>query len=141
MPATIQQPNTQSHQLAEQYFQTFNENQFDKTAALFTQAGKLIPPFDSPVVGEDAILTYLQKEADNITAYPQHWESEEEGDRTFIKVIGKVNAVVFKVNVAWYFIIPNTKTDALKIESVRVKLLASPKELLGLRSAASQSSS
>lgn len=140
MQATTQLPSTQptpARQLTERYFQTFNENQFDQTAALFVQEGKLIPPFDSPIVGEEAILAYLQKEAENITAYPARWESEEEGDFTYIKVTGKVNAVVFKVNVAWYFIIPNAKTDASKIESVRVKLLASPKELLGLRSVAS----
>ena len=92
--------------LAEEYFRSFNENQFEQTAALFAEEGALIPPFDSPVVGEQAILAYLEKEAGSITAFPKQWDiSEPEDDLTHIVVTGKVNAVVFKVNVAWYFAI------------------------------------
>ena len=125
--------------LTEEYFRSFNENHFKQTATLFTAEGQLIPPFDSPVVGQQAIFAYLEKEAGDITALPQHWEVEKlEGDRAQVNVTGKVNAIVFKVNVAWYFIIhTDSKTDAPQIERVRIKLLASPKELLGLRSAAS----
>ena len=129
---------TERH-LAEEYFRNFNQNQFDQTAALFAEDGELIPPFDSPLIGKQAILAYLEKEAGDITAYPKQWEIKDlEDNRRQINVTGKVNAIVFKVNVAWHFIInANSKTDAPKIERVRVKLLASPKELLGLRSAAS----
>lgn len=134
--------------LVEEYFRSFNENQFQQTAALFAEEGKLVPPFDSPVVGKQSILAYLEKEAGDITALPKYWETEVledkslEDNRTQINVTGKVNAIVFKVNVAWYFTIgANSKTDAPKIERVRVKLLASPKELLGLRSKSSSKAS
>ena len=60
MQATTRPAPPQTRELTEQYFQTFNENQFDQTAALFTSKGQLIPPFDSPVVGEQAILAYLK---------------------------------------------------------------------------------
>ena len=124
--------------LAEEYFRSFNENQFEKTASLFAEEGSLVPPFDSPVVGQQAIIAYLEKEARNITAYPEHWDFEIKNGYRQINVTGKVNAVVFKVNVAWYFTLgADSKKDEPKIERVRVKLLASPKELLGLRSAAS----
>ena len=136
--------------LAEEYFRSFNENQFEQTAALFAEEGALIPPFDSPVVGEQAILAYLEKEAGSITAFPKQWDiSETEDDLTHIVVTGKVNAVVFKVNVAWYFAIAlaepslgeiariEDQSSTAKIQSVRIKLLASPAELLGLQSAAS----
>ena len=129
--------HTLERNLAEEYFRSFNENQFEQTANLFAEEGSLVPPFDSPVVGQQAILAYLEKEASNITAYPEHWHIEIKDNGTQIHVTGKVNAVVFKVNVAWYFTIyANSKADKPKIERVRVKLLASPKELLGLRSAA-----
>ena len=129
--------DTLERDIAEEYFRSFNENQFEQTSNLFAEKGSLVPPFDSPVVGQQAIVAYLEKEASNITAYPERWDIEIKDNRTQIHVTGKVNAIVFKVNVAWYFTLcADSKTDEPKIERVRVKLLASPKELLGLRSAA-----
>ena len=123
--------------VTEEYFRSFNQNQFEQTAALFSEDGELLPPFESPIVGEQAILAYLEKEAGNITAFPERWERREgESDRPHIVVTGKVNAIIFKVNVAWYFILSSgDETSApSQIERVRIKLLASPKELLGMQS-------
>ncbi len=138
--------------VTEEYFRSFNENQFEQTAALFGEKGELVPPFESPIVGKQAILAYLEREAGNITAFPERWEMIEggrntpqalSGDRSQtpqipqIIVTGKVNAIVFNVNVAWHFILTaNDGTSALsQIERVRIKLLASPAELLGMKSA------
>ena len=128
--------NAADRLVTEEYFRSFNENQFEQTAALFSEAGELVPPFESPIVGEQAILAYLEKEAGNITAFPERWEMKDQvGDRSHIVVTGKVNAIVFKVNVAWFFILTaNGGTSAhSRIERVRIKLLASPAELLGMR--------
>ena len=124
--------------VAEEYFRSFNEHQFERTAALFDEAGSLVPPFDSPEVGRQAIQAYLEKEASSITAFPQQWQTEKTEDGSYqVTVTGKVNAVVFKVNVAWYFIITSASEGSKpQIQRVRVKLLASPAELLGLRSSA-----
>ena len=142
---------TAERRVTEEYFQSFNQNQFKQTAALFGEAGELVPPFESPVVGPEAILAYLEKEASNITAFPERWEIIDEADkaaqkkdsdnlqqlicdRTQIIVTGKVNAIVFKVNVAWYFTLTASDESApSQIVRVRIKLLASPAELLGLK--------
>lgn len=148
--------DTADHLVTEAYFRSFNENQFEQTAALFSEEGKLVPPFESPIVGEQAILAYLEKEAGNITAFPERWEMKDgEGDasqeghcdtpqewpcqRSHIIVTGKVNAIVFKVNVAWHFTLTasNGTSAPSQIERVQIKLLASPAELLGLKSAGS----
>ncbi len=132
--------------ITEEYFRSFNQNQFEQTAALFSEEGELVPPFESPIVGKQAILAYLEKEAGNITAFPERWDvkndggdtsKELSGDRPQIIVTGKVNAVVFKVNVAWFFIMATSDgtSKPSQIERVRIKLLASPAELLGLKSA------
>ena len=129
--------NPLAKELTEEYFRSFNENQFEQTAALFAKEGALVPPFESPVVGEQAILAYLKKEASNITAFPKGWDmSKAEDNCTRVVVTGKVNAIVFKVNVAWYFAIATFNQPAqAKIKRVRIKLLASPAELLGLKPA------
>ena len=130
--------STEERLIVEEYFRSFNKNQFEQTAALFDEAGALVPPFDSPEVGRQAIQAYLEKEASNITAFPQQWQSEKTEDGSYqVTVTGKVNAVVFKVNVAWYFVIASANADSTpQIQRVRVKLIASPSELLGLRASA-----
>jgi hypothetical protein len=40
------------------YFETFNSGNFAATAALFTSQGALYPPFESAIVGRDAIASY-----------------------------------------------------------------------------------
>ena len=139
-PSVAERERTPEILIAEEYFRSFNENQFEQTAALFDEAGALIPPFDSPEVGRQAIQAYLEKEASRVTAFPEQWESHPaEAGSTQITITGKVNAVVFKVNVAWFFTISNKGSNEAadtKIQKVRVKLLASPAELLGLRTPA-----
>ena len=130
---------TEKYPITEEYFRSFNQNQFNQTVALFEEEGALVPPFDPPVVGQPAIQAYLEKEASNITAFPQQWEIGDAADGSRqVTVTGKVNAVVFKVNVAWYFTIAvSDESSDEKIRRVRIKLLASPAELLGLRSSSS----
>lgn len=135
--STVVEESAIARNLTEEYFRSFNENQFEQTAALFSEEGALVPPFDPPAIGHQAILDYLEKEASKITAFPEQWETQAaEADTWHTTVAGKVNAIVFKVNIAWYFTIRSTDNEAgAEIERVRIKLLASPAELLGLRTA------
>ena len=122
-------------QVVEQYFTCLNQQQFDQMASLFADDGKMYPPFDGAIVGNEAIERYLRKSATDMSANPQQWEVVQtaEGDWK-VNVTGKVTAIVFKVRVNWHFDI----TSAGEISAARIKLLASPKELLNLRSVAPQ---
>lgn len=114
----------------QQYFQSLNAGDYEKTVSLFAENGVMHPPFESGIVGRDAILSYLNKEAIDIKACPDEGISETlEDKRTQTKVAGKVETPWFAVNVSWLFIL----NENLQILDVKIKLLASPQELLSLR--------
>lgn len=114
----------------QQYFQSLNAGDYEKTASLFAENGVMHPPFESGIVGRDAILSYLNKEAIDIKACPHEGISETlEDNLTQIKVAGKVETPWFGVNVSWLFIL----NESFQILDVKIKLLASPQELLSLR--------
>jgi SnoaL-like domain len=112
------------------YFETLNAGDFDATASLFADDGALHPPFESPIVGPDAIATYLKAEAQGLQLYPIKGSAQslDEG-ATKIVVQGKVQTPLFGVNVAWEFVC----NCGQKIVSVEVKLLASLEELAKIR--------
>jgi hypothetical protein len=112
------------------YFETLNAGEFESTAALFASEGSLKPPFEAAVVGPVAIAAYLEQEAKGMKLLPRQGviEDLENGQRQ-AQVSGKVQTSLFIVNVAWTFIL----NDLDQIVSARIKLLASPKELLNLR--------
>lgn len=111
------------------YFATINQEKFEQTAALFAEDGELIAPFEKPIVGKDAIASYLAKEATGMKLMPVRGTHETKTDCTQIKVIGKVKTALFSVNVAWHFNLNKQQ----KIAIAKIKLLASPQELLGLK--------
>ncbi|HAA29813.1 MAG TPA: nuclear transport factor 2 [Cyanobacteria bacterium UBA8553] len=112
------------------YFETMNAGDYEATAALFADTGVMHPPFEEPISGKDAIATYLQVEAKGMQLLPNKGIAETlEDDQTHIQVTGKVQTSVFGVNVSWIFIL-NPEREIL---SARIKLLASPQELLSLR--------
>ena len=114
----------------QQYFQSLNAGDYKKTASLFAENGVMHPPFESGIIGRDAILSYLNKEAIDIKACPRESISETlEDNLTQTKVAGKVETPWFAVNVSWLFIL----NENLQILDVKIKLLASPQELLSLR--------
>ncbi len=114
----------------QQYFQSLNAADYEKTASLFAENGVMHPPFESGIVGRDAILSYLNKEAIDIKACPREGKNEAlEDSLTQTKVAGKVETPWFAVNVSWLFIL----NENLQILDVKIKLLASPQELLSLR--------
>ena len=114
----------------QQYFQSLNASDYDKTASLFAESGVMHPPFESGIIGRDAILSYLNKEAIDIKTYPREAISIIlEDNQTQVKVAGKVETPWFGVNVPWLF----TLNENLQILDVKIKLLASPQELLSLR--------
>ncbi|MCT7983200.1 nuclear transport factor 2 family protein [Laspinema sp. A4] len=114
----------------QQYFKGLNEGEFESVSELFAPEGELQPPFEEPVVGPEAIAAYLEAEAKGMKLYPRSdfQESVEEGNQHF-EIRGQVETAFFKVNVAWFFVL-NPEAEIL---SVRVKLLASLKELVNLR--------
>ncbi|MEH1795617.1 ketosteroid isomerase family protein [Nostoc sp.] len=113
------------------YFETLNAGEFEATAALFAVEGVMHPPFESDIVGTDAIAAYLKKEGKNVKAYPNTGIAEtlETGDIQ-VQVTGKAQTSWCSVNVLWLFILNQQR----QILYTRIKLLASPQELLSLRS-------
>jgi hypothetical protein len=113
-----------------QYFATLNAAEFTATAALFADDGVMYPPFESAIVGPDAIATYLQQEAQGIKADPaQGLEEAIEDGQIQVQVSGKAQTSWCGVNVLWQFIINQQK----QITYTKIKLLASPQELMALR--------
>lgn len=112
------------------YFETFNAGDFEATSQLFAVDGALHPPFESVIEGRDAIAEYLKAEGKGITAQPQQKVSKQvlEGC-TEMEVTGRVQTPWFGVNVAWLF----TLNFQQEITFLKVKLIASPQELLKLR--------
>ncbi|MCU0543344.1 MAG: ketosteroid isomerase family protein [Oscillatoriaceae cyanobacterium Prado104] len=113
------------------YFETFNTGDFEAVADLFDTAGVLNAPFEDPIIGKSAIEAYLKAEARGMQLEPQQSNRRTLEDiQLEIQVSGQVKTSVFKVNVGWLFVL----NSQLKILAVTVKLLASPQELLNLRS-------
>lgn len=112
------------------YFQSLNAGDFDATANLFANDGVMHPPFESGIVGPEAIANYLKKEAVDIKVYPREGISEtlEEGVIQF-QVTGKAQTSWCGVNVLWQFVL-NQQGEILY---TKIKLLASPQELLKMR--------
>lgn len=113
-----------------EYFTTLSDQDFAETANLFADDGILYAPFSEQAQGPEAIADYLNREAKGMRIHPVRCtiNSLEDGDR-LVDVVGKVETVLFWVNVGWQFHI----NEQSKISSVRVKLLASLEELLNLK--------
>ena len=113
------------------YFETLNAGDFDGTANLFAEDGVLHAPFEEPIIGSISIASYLKTEARGMQLEPQQGVSQilEDGN-VEVQVSGRVLTSAFGINVAWLFLLNSDQ----KILSVTVKLLASPQELLNLRS-------
>ena len=115
------------------YMNNLNANDFDALIQLFTPDGALQPPFQRPIVGQDAVLRFFKEDCQNIKLMPERGISEPaENGYTQVKVTGKVQTPWFGANVgmnmAWRFLLDPQG----KIFFVAIDLLASPKELLNL---------
>ncbi|MEB3360269.1 MAG: ketosteroid isomerase family protein [Synechococcales bacterium] len=112
------------------YFGTMNAKSYGETAALFASDGALLAPFEEPIIGPEAIAQYLEAEALTMTLLPREGTCDPQLDgQRQVQVTGLVQTPFFGVNVGWIFIL----NPASEILAVRVKLLASPGELLQLR--------
>ena len=112
------------------YFETLNAGEFEKTAALFAEDGVMHPPFESSIVGPEAIAAYLNKEAENLKAYPTQGIADTlENGQIQVQVTGKAQTSWCGVNVLWLFILNQQQ----QIIYTKIKLLASPQELLALK--------
>jgi hypothetical protein len=115
------------------YMNNLNANDFDALIQLFTPDGALQPPFQKPIVGQEAILRFFREDCQNLKLMPEKGISEPAEDGyTQVKVTGKVQTPWFGANVgmnmAWRFLLDPQD----KIFFVAIDLLASPKELLNL---------
>ena len=115
------------------YINNMNANDFDAAVGLFAPNGALQPPFQKPIIGREAVLSYMREECQRLKLMPKRGtiESMDEG-YTSIKLTGKVQTPWFGksvgMNIAWRFLL-----DPLdNIFFVAIDLLASPKELLNL---------
>lgn len=113
-----------------QYFETFNADHFEATANLFAVDGALHAPFESPIVGREAIAAYLEKEAKGMRLEPLQSVSQVlETGETEVKVSGKVQTPLFGVNVTWTFVL----NERSEIVMAGIKLLAALEDLLKLK--------
>jgi hypothetical protein len=116
------------------YFRLLNAEAYAEVAPLFAEEGVLYPPFETGVVGPAAIAYYLETEAKGMRLQPREGITETESTDGVtveqVQVVGKVQTAMFSVNVKWFF----TLNERAQILSARVKLMASPQELLNLRS-------
>ena len=118
------------------YFITINQEKFAETASLFAEDGEMLAPFKEPIIGREKIASYLEKEATGMKLLPVQGICETEDEVERFKVLGKVRTSMFSVNVAWYF----TLNPQRQLTSARIKLLASPQELLSLQNQRDSSS-
>jgi hypothetical protein len=121
--------NQSAHPTISAYFESFNQADFQATAALFAVDGQLLPPFETPISGREAIAAYLEREAKGMKAVPQTIEEGLVSDDTNIQVTGQVQTPLFGVNVNWQFLL-NSQSEIL---SVKIKLLAALRDLLHLK--------
>jgi hypothetical protein len=113
-----------------QYFDSLNAGDFDATAHLFASDGAMHAPFESPIIGRDAIAHYLNSEAKGMRLNPIEGKANALEDGGIkIQIKGNVQTSLFGVNVAWQFLLNSER----KIVSVEVKLLASLEELAKFR--------
>lgn len=120
-----------------QYFHALNEGQFATVSLLFAVDGVLEPPFEERIVGQAAIAAYLEREAKGFVLQPQTGTVQRlDNGCTEFEILGKVQTPWFSVNVSWQMILSPTQ----EIFLVKVKLLASLKELLPLRNASQATS-
>lgn len=113
------------------YMDNMNANDFDALIQLFAEDGALQPPFQRPIVGQDAVLRFFREECQNLKLIPERGVVEEaDAGYTQIKVTGKCQTPWFGgnvgMNIAWRFLL----NPEGKVFFVAIDLLASPKELL-----------
>ncbi len=112
------------------YFESMNAGQYEVTVSLFALEGAMHPPFETAIVGREAIAAYLDQEAKGMQLQPRQGIAQPLDDETVeVTVTGKVQTSLFGVNVNWIFVL----NRASEILSARIKLIASPQELLNLR--------
>jgi hypothetical protein len=107
------------------YFEAINGGQYGEAAALFEEDGVLVAPLGVHVHGRGAIAAYLAKKCDGMHLLP---EACVPGDGA-VAVTGRARTVAFVVNVEWHFVL----NGGGRIRSLRVRLLASLKDLAHLR--------
>ena len=112
------------------YFEAMNAGDFGTVASLFAAEGVMHPPFESSIVGHEAIASYLNQEARGMLLQPRQGMAQSlDVDTLEVTVTGKVQTPLFGVNVNWIFVL-NSQSEIIL---ARIKLIASPQELLSLR--------
>lgn len=112
------------------YFETLNAGDFEACAELFAADGVMYPPFESGIETRAAIISYLHQEAQGIKLEPREGITKTlDQDCLEVQVAGKVQTSWCGVNVSWLFVLNQQR----EILTAKIKLLASPQELVNLR--------
>lgn len=114
----------EAHSVLSNYFQAINSKSYEVAAALFCENGTLVAPLGICIEGRQAIATYLEEKCQGMQLLPEHCTTRDE----VWVVVGRVRTPAFSVNVEWTFYLADNS-----IQSLRVRLLASLKELAHLR--------
>ncbi len=132
--ATTDSPEFQIEGVTEpvigRYFATLNAGDMKACGSLFAPDGVMHPPFEDEIVGTEAIVSYLQREAQGIKVYPRMGIVDIDNQQQF-QVSGIVQMPLFSINVCWLFVISQQR----EIAYTKIKLLASPQDLLQLKRA------
>lgn len=112
------------------YFLTFNQSDFQATSRLFAADGQLCPPFESAIIGREAIAEYLATEAKGMQAVPkQKGQATLSSGELSVTVMGQVQTSLFSVNVQWDFLL----TAQSEIVEAKIQLLAALRDLFPLK--------
>jgi len=91
------------------YFETLNAGNFDDTSALAD--GTMRPPFESSIMGPEAISAYLQQEAQGIKLEPHQGMAQTlDNEQIQVQVTGKCK---FVVSTSWLFVTNSAKLSLL----------------------------
>jgi len=106
------------------YFKAMNA---DDLTALFTPDGALQPPFQKPIVGREAIASYMPKHKDSILCRSRAYQSYQMALQ--VKVTGVVQTPWFGVNVgmniAWRFLLnPRARFSSWRHAGLSQELLS-----------------
>jgi hypothetical protein len=126
----IESINNNCETVVDEYFSRLNDGDFAAVAELFSLQGLLCPPFEKTICGRDAIASYLESEAKDMTCLPKSRTVRRgsNGDILY-QIEGNVTTSFFTVNVRWLIHLNSQK----EITFLEVKLLNKLQDLVAFR--------
>ena len=116
--------------VVQDYFARFNQSDFIATSDLFSEQGRLKPPFENVIKGRSAIAQYLAKEALGMKIFPTYMKTATIAqDCTQYQIKGRVKTNYFTVNTSWLINLNSMK----EITLVEIQLLEKLDNLLAFK--------